>query len=220
MPQIILLSHSLSEETPLYGGEQSISIKSKTSITKGDSANTLTLNFPNHTGTHLDVPRHFFNDGNTLSDYPPEFWIFNKPQLVDIPCDENYLITPNDFNNSLIANTDLLLIRTGFEQYRFQEKYWKYNPGLSSTFAHWVREEHPNVRAVGIDTISITSYQNRDDGRNAHQGFLGKNDNSDPVMLIEDVSLIPITGNINQVIISPLFIENGDGAPCTIFGML
>ena len=64
MSNYILLSHIISSNTPSYGNRDSVEIRSKSSIENGETANTSTWIFSNnHIGTHIDVPKHFSNDG-------------------------------------------------------------------------------------------------------------------------------------------------------------
>ena len=67
------LSHPLANDTPLYGGAKTIHIESETSIQAGDTANSLILSFPNHTGTHVDVPYLFPVDRHEAVDIDEEF---------------------------------------------------------------------------------------------------------------------------------------------------
>lgn len=212
----IYLSHPLSSNTPLYGGAKNIDIAPNTKIRKGDTANSLMLSFPNHAGTHLDVPYHFFENGKKLTDYDPHFWIFNHPLCIDVPSEDGYLVKYEDVVDSIKSETDLLLIRTGYEKFRMKKKYWSKNPGLSASLAMEIRKNHANVRAVGVDFISISSRRHRIEGRKAHCEFLGDQYDSDPIVLVEDMSLLNFTTDISSVIISPLLIKNGDGAPCTV----
>jgi arylformamidase len=210
------LSHSISHNTPLYGGAENIHIVLDTAISKGDTANSLLLSFPNHAGTHVDVPYHFFEDGKKLTDYDASFWIFDNPVCVDVCGEDGYLVKYEDVVNSIKAETDLLLIRTGYEEHRNKKKYWQKNPGLSVDLARKLRTNNPNIRAVGVDVISITSRLHREEGRKAHREFLGSHYNSQPIVLVEDMSLINFTTDISQVIILPLLIKDADGAPCTV----
>ena len=41
-------------------------------IRKGDTVNLSAFSMCVHNGTHLDAPAHFFKDGKTIGDYPPE----------------------------------------------------------------------------------------------------------------------------------------------------
>ncbi len=214
----IYLSHPLSNDTPLYGGVKKIKISLGSSIQAGDTANTLNLSLPNHSGTHIDVPYHFFEDGKKLTDYDASFWIFHHPACVDVCGEDGYLVRYDDIVDSINNETDLLLIRTGYEKFRSEPNYWQKNPGLSVDFAKSLRINHPNLRAVGMDFISVTSGLHREEGREAHREFLGGHYSSDPIVLIEDVSLNNYQNNISQVIILPLMILGADGAPCTIIG--
>jgi kynurenine formamidase len=65
-----------------------------TRIAAGDTANTSRFVLPNHLGTHVDAPRHFFESGPALTDYPPKFWIFENPLLANVTGDDGYLIGP------------------------------------------------------------------------------------------------------------------------------
>jgi len=214
---MIWLSHKITNKTPLYGGAKTLNIKSTNSIKDGSSSNSLYLSMPNHCGTHIDVPKHFIDDGKTIDQYSPDSWIFNSPILIEVEVEDSGLIEPEDINRS-IGNADLLLFRTRYEKYRERDKYWKTNPGLSPNLARFLRENCPNLRAIGLDSISISSYQKREEGREAHKIFLGNDFDSTPIILIEDMSLVGYKQSIVKVVLCPLIIENGDGAPCTVFG--
>ncbi len=148
--------------------------------------------------------------------YDPYCWIFNHPLCVDAPGEDGYLIKYKDVANSIKLETDLLLLRTGYEKFRMETKYWKKNPGLSPNLAMELRTNHSNIRAVGVDVISITSRMHKDEGRKAHREFLGNQYDSNPIVLIEDMSLINFMTDISQVTVLPLMISNADGSPCTI----
>ena len=216
MKRVVYLSHFLSGETPLYGGEKSIQVINKTSIKHGDTANTLNLVLPNHAGTHVDVPYHFFTEGKKLSDFDASFWVFYYPQIVDVPSGDGYLVTYDDIAENISEKTDLLLIRTGYERYRNKPRYWQKIPGLAPDLAIGLRSNYKDLRAVGVDTISITSRLHRATGRDAHRAFLESNHNGCPIIIIEDMKLSNYSCMFKQVIVLPLLIKDSDGAPCTI----
>lgn len=213
---MIYLSYKLSTNTPAYGGGTGLRVKEVSKIDNGDTANSLQLSFPNHIGTHIDAPSHFFDDGKKLTDYDPSFWIFNHPQCVDVPGGDGHLITISDIDKKINEQTDLLLLRTDYQQYRSQTRYWQKNPGLSEALAKELRQNYPHIRAVGVDFISITSRLHREEGKKAHREFLGAHYNSDPILIIEDMQLSNYYNEISRIIVLPLMIDNADGAPCTI----
>lgn len=191
-----------------------------TRIANGDTANTSRYILPNHLGTHVDTPRHFFDEGPTLTDFTPEFWIFENPLLIDIPCNDDYLVEQDHVSMAINHKADIILLRSGFEKYREESRYWMHNPGLSPRLGAWIRETYPNIRAIGVDFISITSQRHKIEGRIAHRAFLNPKSPGKPVVIIEDMSLYSINGKLSRVLIMPLRVSGSDGGPCTVVGYL
>jgi len=214
------LSHILSASTPSYGNRDKFIVESKSDINLGDTANSSSWTFTNnHLGTHIDLPRHFCANGFTYEDYRPEDFIFNNVILVDYPCDKGVLIGRKELRDSLdgLSNelTDLLIIRTSYEVFREKDKYWNDNPGLHYELADYFRYIFPNIRAVGFDFISLTSWNYRQEGRLSHKAFLCP-ENKQPIWIIEDMSLKEVNHKIKKVIIAPLRIKNSNGGPVSI----
>lgn len=196
-------------------------IVSEKSIDRGDSCNTASLEFSNHLGSHVDAPLHFVPKGRSVDDYSPEDWMFDHPLLVNIQVGDSELVTISHLEkviqNDEIPETDLLLIRTGFSKYRVEDRYWQAGPGLSSEIADWLYQYFPMLSAVGMDCISISSLQHREEGRKAHQSFLGNE-----IRIFEDLALdnIKKEETLIKVIALPMRFKEGDGAPCTLVGLL
>jgi arylformamidase len=214
----IYLSYFMDAHTPLYGGGRGVSLTDDRSILKGDTANTKQLALHNHSGTHIDYPNHFFTEGATSEHYKPEFWQFKQPFLLNMPAIENeILLFTQEQLNQIPVKTDFLIVRTGFWKFRNEEKYWQYNPGLSPQMAAQLREHCPKLKVIGMDFISITSFQNRELGREAHRQFLG---GKKPILLVEDMDLSQIEESPKQLMCSPLLIKGLDGSPVTITARL
>jgi len=212
-----LLSYPLNEKVALYGGDTTFQIKKRKQIRNGDSCNTFELNFMNHSGTHIDAPFHFYNSGRSIGEYGIGELIFSKPFVLHCSKKQNELIIKEDL--LCLRRCDILLIKTSFFRYRQRKRYIFHNPGISAQAADFIRQKHPYVRAIGIDTISISSYQNRQEGRQAHRIFLKKRGYSTgPVVLVEDMDLSGSLGNLKKVYVMPLFVEKIDSAPCTVIG--
>src|SRR4051812_3759874 len=63
MPTIYDISVPLMSGGVVYPGNPEIRIEPQQSIAKGGSSNVSALSFGSHTGTHVDAPKHFFDDG-------------------------------------------------------------------------------------------------------------------------------------------------------------
>ena len=217
----LFLSHSIGQNTPSYGDRDKFVDKLNTTFNTGAKAETSNWYFSNnHLGTHLDTPRHFVSNGKTITDFLGAFWVFMKIACIEMSCSAAVLIGNKDISSFEIdKDTELLLIKTGYEQYRTTEKYWKDNPGLTPELGLFLKKTFPKLRAIGIDFISVTSFKHRDLGRGAHLALL---EGERPILPIEDMSLAslnPLT-DITEVYVLPLRVEESNGAPVTVLAKI
>ncbi|MEM0090041.1 MAG: cyclase family protein [Nitrososphaerota archaeon] len=212
----VLLSHKLSTSTPAYAGGPNLVLKPLKQITKGDSSNSYIIEMPNHLGTHVDAPRHFDPSGRSIADYGIESLIFRKPLLLNIPKRDSELIMAEELeaHKDRIAEADILLIKTGFQKFRLSdpERYSMHNPGFSSNAASYIVKNFPKLRALGLDTASLSSVDHREDGRLSHKILLSGRD----FFIIEDMDLSKLSESPKTIMVIPLFIEGIDSAPCVV----
>ena len=145
--------------------------------------------------------------------------MFQKAASNKIKVKAGQIITQNDFSDSINSKTDLLLFQSGWSKFRGKEIYSLYNPGLSSELGLWLRQEHSSIRAVGIDWVSVSSFQHRELGRKAHKAFLDPSGKAAPIVLIEDMNLLDNLDNLREVLIVPLLVDTIDSVPCTAIGI-
>ena len=208
---------------PLYPKTEPVDIKKVRDMKRGDSCNKSLVVLSNHAGTHIEAPAHFWDSGKNISDYSIEDLVFKDPVIVDCPKGAGEIIGIDDLKGiSAKKPADALLLRTGFFKFRDKDSksYCYENPSLSTEAARWIREELPCLRAVGIDAISISCVERRDMGREAHRILLGSDGfRGKPVLIIEDLDLSGAPEGLDELIVSPLFIEGVDSAPCTVIGV-
>ncbi len=221
------LSHTLTNETPRYGNQGPLELKRVRSMCCGDTSNNTELHIAAHLGTHLDAPFHFDRQGATLESYPPEFWRCAHVALLDVKAPSATVLTLEHLQTpleSVPAEADLLLLRTGWEQRRCagaDSEYIFRGPGLGPDVGRWLRT-HRQLKMIGFDFISLTSYAHREVGRAAHRAFLASTDEeghaveSAPILIIEDMKLADLTHTPREVWVAPLRFENSDGAPVTV----
>jgi len=212
----IFLSHVLSKATPGFGGQSAFESETVNSICSGKSSNSSKWTLSNHIGTHVDAPYHFSDAGETVDGFDAGFWVFQAPCVLDIRVGDAELIEPKDWESLVSTNCDLLLLRTGFQKYRPDRKYWESNPGLSPEVGKWLREKRPSIRAIGFDFLSVTSFQHREIGRESHRALLDPARSGKPVLAIEDMDLSAIGKVLNRVWVAPLRVAHADGAPVTV----
>ena len=78
-------------------------------------------------------------------------------------------------------------------------------------------EKCKSIKAIGFDSISLSSLKHREEGRRAHKLFL-LND----IRIFEDLKLSGIKppSSFQTVISLPLIIDGCDGGPCTIIAKI
>jgi kynurenine formamidase len=210
----VLLSYKLSENIPLYGNTPTIEILFDKNMENGDSCNTSILKFHNHSGTHIDAPKHFWNEGRCIADYSFDELVFNSPLVIDRPKSPKEMINVKDITGfeKKLENCDILLLRTGF---------WKYRSKKIYRLADYIRSKFENIRCIGLDSLSVSNYSNRELGRETHEIFLRKNEYAgEPVLLLEDLDLSrKDLDKLKTILICPLMIENIDSAPCMVIGI-
>ena len=211
------LSYPISQQTPVYANGYGFKRRRVKRIHYGQGCNTEYWQMPNHIGTHVDVPKHFFNQGNTVDSYQPDFWFFTRPYLVNVSLQSGELIGYSNRFKAIPQKCDLLLIKTGYSAYRQRKKYWQDNPGIDPTLAIWLRKNRPQIRALGVDFISIAKWQCKSKGRAAHKAFLNQQEGR-PIVLIEDMDLSKINKKTRfvNICIVPLIVKGADGAPCSV----
>lgn len=223
MSNVIYLSHLLEKKTPSYGNRSVLQLEGKRSIDCGDHVNESFLHMPVHLGTHIDMPLHFYANGQSIEDFPAPFWIFNYPLILEIQSTERIIyqeivIALNKFSVVTKQTCDLLIVKTGIGSSRHLPTFWEKNPGFSPDLYTYFKTELPSLKVFGFDSISLTGFQNRDIGKKAHQQFLNP---SAPILLLEDMKLDEINTSITikNIIIAPLRLLRCDGLPCTVIGV-
>ena len=214
------LSHMYTQDQPAYGGAVEIKIDLIKAINAGDASNVFQFTMQNHWGTHVDAPNHFFENGKKIADYPPEFWFFAKPQVIEVKLNQGEILAPGNWLNSVRRDTNILFFRSGWCKRRNDKSYTTENPGVHPDVGKYLRKNFPNIRMIGIDWISLSSYLDRELGREAHKVFLNPNGFNTPILIIEDVNLSGDLDGLVSVWVIPIRMQQLDSAPCTIIGVL
>src|SRR4026208_2396902 len=67
----------------IYPATPPISITAQQAISQGAGANVSRLDFGSHTGTHVDAPKHFFDDGAGVDALPLDL-LLGRARVVEI----------------------------------------------------------------------------------------------------------------------------------------
>ena len=186
--------------------------------------NTSLIEFFAHTGTHIDVPFHISPQAAALDAFGIDDFVFEKPLFIRVPKQELEQIEVDDLvlYRDRLVDADLLLLYTGFSQYRKTDpdKYNVQQPSVSPEAAQYLMEEYPSLRAVAVDLMGI---ENIAKGKVSnppfptHRAFLL---HKPKFMLVEDANLEAldsIKAGIKRVFVIPLLLPGAEAMPVTAF---
>jgi len=212
------LSYLLDETTPSYGNRHRFTCEKESAMCQGAHANESFVRTTVHIGTHLDMPLHFFDEGESIEAFDADFFRFEHILFVELT-PQKWII--QDDLIALLERIDaketyeILLVKTGICHARNTQEFWSHNYGFHPQIAEYLRINFPNIRVFGFDSISVSSFTDRSLGKEAHRAFLNP---EHPILLLEDMDLTRCDADtvFCKLILAPLRIARCDGLPCTV----
>ena len=220
---LIHVSYPLDKLSPLYPGSPEVSFNPVRSIANKDSANTSLISFGNHSGTHIDVPLHFCDNGFSVAEMLNAENVFSPAVCIDIAKEPESSISKADLEPFVeqISDVEALLIRTGFFKYRQSKSdlYTTSHPWIQPDVPEYLREVCPRLKLIGLDTISVSNPSHREEGRATHRAFLC---GEFPHLLLEDTDLSNprLVGNKFELHVYPWIVDEVDATPVTALAIL
>jgi len=212
MTKIIDLSHVIYSGMPVFPGTEQPKIEQAASLKKdGFVEHKVTMR--THTGTHIDVPSHIAADGLTVDKFDVGYFI-GKAAVLDMTKVKSGIIGWEILllHKSLISKVEYLILKTGWEKYWGDKKYFKGFPALDTVAAEWLGNF--KLKGIGIDTISIEPAESKTFP--VHRAFFKKN-----IIIVENLAHLDKLGNwIFTFSCLPLKFKNGDGSPVRAVGIL
>src|SRR5947199_1902931 len=81
--KLIDVTVPLDAAVPTYPGNTPFSLEPIKRIAHGDSSNVSTLHMSAHAGTHVDAPRHFFDNAPAAESLPLEM-LFGRTRVIEV----------------------------------------------------------------------------------------------------------------------------------------
>lgn len=187
---------------------------------------------PEHGGTHMDAPNHFFKDRQTIDQIPLEN-LFLPAVVIDVEAqaqaDRNYRLTVADIQafetkHGVISQGSAILLRTGWDQYWPDAKAYLGDdtagdasnlsfPSFSAAAITYLIEKR-STKLIGLDTASI------DYGKTTnfpvHQ-IVGQA-NIPGLENLTGLANLPATGAF--IIALPMKVKGGSGAPTRVVALI
>jgi arylformamidase len=195
------ISVNLGPDTAVWPGDKKVKITKQKDMRKGDVYNLSSMELSLHTGTHIDAPRHFYKDGQTIDELPLEA-VVGKARVIYVAARK--LIEPDDLKKFAVRKGERLLIKTANSiGCRQTGKFIKEYVCLSEAAAEFLAQK--KLRCIGVDSWSPGRYEAP---MKAHKIFMDAG-----VWIIENLDLSKVAPGPCELICLPLRIIGADGAP-------
>ena len=202
--KLIDVSVPLDAQLPTYPHNTPFSLEPIKRIARGDSSNVSTLHMSAHTGTHVDAPRHFFDEGPGTESLPLELLI-GRARVIEVNARAG--VAAKDLDAIDFSDDIRVLIKTlNSRLWGAPEFHEDYVGVLESGARHLV--EH-GIKVVGVDYLSVEKFHNP--GAPAHHILLGAG-----TIVIEGLDLRGIEAGVYEMFCLPLRVVGSDGAPARV----
>lgn len=201
------VSVPLRPDIPTYAGtEPGPALEFHSRIDRGDSANVSALSLGSHTGTHVDAPDHFLDNGITVEQMPVEHMV-GPARVIEFHTDTH--ITAADLDAARIPDgTTRLLVKTSNGRFWDDNEFHPEFIGFAEDAGAWLSDR--GYVCVGIDYLSIERFKSPTHA--VHNSLLSKN-----VAIIEGLDLRRVEPGEYFLVCAPIPVVGADGAPARVY---
>ena len=212
---LIDLTHPLQSGQPAWPGDPPLLIEPAATVAR-EGYNVSHLSMGTHQGTHLDAPRHFFDDGQTV-DQLDLARLCGEAHLID-------LAPGSSLPPSTMIGLDLLLshagrflpggrvlYRTGWSAHFGRPEFFENVPSLSVDAARWIADR--GIVLLGMDTPTPS------EDLDVHRILLAKQHEVIIVESMANLDLLP-PGSPFTLLVLPLKLAGAVGAPVRAVAMI
>ncbi|QWU45437.1 arylformamidase [Bacillus sp. NP247] len=197
--QWIDISQPLNNDIATWPGDTPFSYEVSWSKEDSGSVNVGKLTMSIHTGTHIDAPFHFDNDGKKVLDLDIQVYV-GAARVIDVSGLES--IGKKELERFNLEGVERLLLRTSShgKAQEFPEKI----PYLRADIAPFLSDK--GIRLIGVDVPSVDPLDDKELAAH-HQLF------KHGIHILENVVLEHVADGDYELIALPLALTDADGSP-------
>ncbi len=196
------ISLTVANDTVVYPGNPPIQIELQQAIARGNGANVSQLSFGSHTGTHVDAPRHFFDEGVGVDTLSLEV-LMGPAVLVEMPADV-MAIGEEQLRLHELRGHERVLIKTRNSSFIRETSFRKDYTYLAPDGAEYLVSL--GVKLVGVDYLSIEQFHSGH--HRTHRTLLERG-----IVIVEGLDLSAPPAGPYELRCLPLRLAGLDGAP-------
>jgi arylformamidase len=202
--KLIDVSVPLDSNTPTYPGNTPFTLEGTKRIARGDSSNVSTLHLSAHAGTHVDAPRHFFDNAPAAESLPLEM-LLGRTRVAEVRSRKG--IDVDELDQLDLSEDIRVLFKTVNSKYWGMAEFHQDYVGVTDAGAKYLVEH--GIKVVGVDYLSVEVF--KQPGAPAHHTLLGGG-----VIVIEGLNLRDVEPGMYEMLCLPLAVVGSDGAPARV----
>lgn len=184
---------------PVWPGDTPFHYEVSWSKAESGSVNVGSISMSTHTGTHVDAPFHFDDDGKRIIELDLELYL-GPARVVDMTGKDS--IGAKD-----LADVDL----EGMKRVLFRTLSWQNASEFPDSIPHLEPDLGPflaerGIRLIGVDVPSVDPIDSKD--LHAHHSL-----NGNGIHILESILLDHVEPGDYELIALPLPLVEGDGSP-------
>lgn len=197
--KLIDISRKLGKNVPTWPGDTPFSFQIEWAKADSGSVNVGKLEMSTHTGTHVDAPFHFDDEGKRIYDLNLNLYV-GRALVVDMRNKES--VGASDFDGVDLQEVERVILRTDSWENpsQFPEKITYLRPDLASFLGE------KGVRLIGVDVPSVDPLDSKELA--AHHSL-----HENGIHILEAVDLLHVEPGLYELIALPLPLVEADGSP-------
>ncbi len=200
--ELIDISIPLGESTPVFPGDPPLSLSLDTQIAQGAAYNFSTVTMGVHTGTHVDAPWHFLDDGCKINQVPLNALV-GEAEVYDLTGLDR--ITASTLAALDIRRGARVLFKTD------NSERWGQTGEVTSNYVALTEDAahlliHRGVQTVGIDYLSVDAPDRSDFP--VHRALL-----ENQILIIEGLNFRHVCAGEYFLVCLPLKFADAEAAP-------
>ena len=200
--RLIDVSVLLRPGMPTYPGNQPFEFQPVKRVAEGASSNVSKVLMGTHTGTHVDAPRHFFDDTPGVDALPLE--VLMGPCVLICVDDEVMSVGEEQLRRHELKSHTRVLIKTRNSAFIREREFHQDYTYLAPDGAAYLAKL--GVRLVGVDYLSIEQFHSGH--HKTHRTLLEKG-----IIIVEGLDLSAPPMGPYELRVLPLRLAGLDGAP-------
>lgn len=189
---------------PTYPGNTPFQLEAIKRLANGDSSNVSTIHLSAHAGTHVDAPRHFFDDAPGAEQLALEM-MCGRARVIELTTRKG--ITSHDLADFDLTEDVRLLIKTHNSRLWGEPVFHDDFVGVTESGARFLVEH--GIKLLGVDYLSVEEFKKPH--APAHRALLGAG-----TIVIEGLNLRDVDPGTYELFCLPLSIVGADGAPARV----